>query len=236
MLFVSCEFKEAIVFNENGGGKLTTSFFGEQLGDVIESFKEDSTGVEWEEFTMQEFIEQNKESIDSLSPKQQKEIYDLADSRISMQNKDGDLHLRVAMDFESVEEINKKILESRRAIDYWTNGASFPDPKKDTSDEKVSLEDQLDIRYSWKDNVFERRTFIIDSLGYAAALEEMKDALRFVGAMDYVLEYSFPYEIETVVPERAMLSVDRKTVILRSSLPKILKNPNEIDLKITFKK
>src|SRR5699024_9234832 len=135
----SCEFKETIVFDEDGGGKVASSFFGEQLGDIIESLKEDSSEIEWEEFSMQECIEQNKESIDSLSHKQQEEIFDLANSRISMQNKEGDLHIRVGMDFGSVEEINKKIKDSRRALDYWLNGSSSSNAKKAPSYEKASL-------------------------------------------------------------------------------------------------
>lgn len=235
-VFTACEFKETIVFDENGGGKVATSFFGEQLGEIIESLKEDSSGIEYGEFSMQEFIEQNKTAIDSLSPKQQKEIYDLADSQITMQNKEGDLHISVAMDFDSIEEINKKIEDSRRTIGYWLNESPFPSEKDQDANENSLLEDQLDIKYSWKNNVFERKAYIKDSDAYAEALEKMKDGLMFGGALEYVLEYTFPYEIETVVPRTATLSVDRKTVFLRSNLPKILKNPNELDLKITFKK
>lgn len=235
VISTACEFKEAIVFDEYGGGKVATSFFGEQLGDIIEALKEDSSGIEYGGFSMQEFIDQNKESIDSLTPKQQKEIYDLADSKITMQNKDGDLYIHVAMDFDTVDDINKKIVDSRRAIGYWLNESPFPSEDEETN-KNASLEDELDIRYSWKDNVFERKTYIKDREKYAEAIKEMENGMLFGGALDYVLEYTFPYEVEAVVPETATLSLDRKTVSLRSSLSKILKNPNELDLKITFKK
>ena len=234
MLFGSCEFKETIVFDENGGGKVATNFYGEQLGDIIESLKDDASEMEWDEFSMQEFIEQNKEKIDSLSPKQQKEIYDLADSKITMQNKDGDLYISVAMDFGSVDDINKKIADSRRAIGYWLNESSFPSEKEE--DKNALLENELDIQYRWNGNVFERTTYIKDREKYAEALKEVENGMLFGGALDYVLEYTFPYEVESVVPESARLSLDRKTVILRSSLAKILKNPKELDLKIIFKK
>ena len=95
LAFTACEFKETIVFDENGGGKIATSFFGEQLGDMLESFKEDSIEIGKERFSMQDFIEENKASIDSLSQEKQKEIYDLADTEFLMENKNGDLLISV---------------------------------------------------------------------------------------------------------------------------------------------
>src|SRR5699024_4165098 len=121
VISTACEFKEAIVFDEYGGGKVATSFFGEQLGDIIEALKEDSSGIEYGGFSMQEFIDQNKESIDSLTPKQQKEIYDLADSKITMQNKDGDLYIQVDMDLDNVDDINKKSVVIIRIFASWYN-------------------------------------------------------------------------------------------------------------------
>lgn len=235
MLFGSCEFKETIIFDENGGGKVATSFFGEQLGDMIEAFKEDSIEIGNERFTMQNFIDENKESIDSLSQERQKEIYDLADTEFLMENNNGDLLISVNLDFDSVDEINKKIKDSRRAINYQLNQSSTSASELE-ADGNTSLEDQMDIRYSWEGNVFERKTYVKDKEAYADAVKEIEDGIMLAGAMNYVLEYTFPYEVIAVSPENATLSVDRKTVILRTSLSKILKNPKELDLKVTLKK
>lgn len=235
MLFGSCEFKETIIFDENGGGKVATSFFGEQLGDMIEAFKEDSIEIGNERFTMQNFIDENKESIDSLSQERQKEIYDLADTEFLMENNNGDLLISVNLDFDSVDEINKKIKDSRRAINYQLNQSSTSASELE-ADGNASLEDQMDIRYSWEGNVFERKTYVKDKEAYADAVKEIEDGIMLAGAMNYVLEYTFPYEVIAVSPENATLSVDRKTVILRTSLSKILKNPKELDLKVTLKK
>ena len=235
MLFGSCEFKETIIFDENGGGKVATSFFGEQLGDMIEAFKEDSIEIGNERFTMQNFIDENKESIDSLSQEKQKEIYDLADTEFLMENNNGDLLISVNLDFDSVDEINKKIKDSRRAINYQLNQSSASASELE-ADGNASLEDQMDIRYSWEGNVFERKTYVKDKEAYADAVKEIEDGIMLAGAMNYVLEYTFPYEVIAVSPENATLSVDRKTVILRTSLSKILKNPKELDLKVTLKK
>lgn len=235
MLFGSCEFKETIIFDENGGGKVATSFFGEQLGDMIEAFKEDSIEIGNERFTMQNFIDENKESIDSLSQEKQKEIYDLADTEFLMENNNGDLLISVNLDFDSVDEINNKIKDSRRAINYQLNQSSASASELE-ADGNASLEDQMDIRYSWEGNVFERKTYVKDKEAYADAVKEIEDGIMLAGAMNYVLEYTFPYEVIAVSPENATLSVDRKTVILRTSLSKILKNPKELDLKVTLKK
>src|SRR5690625_2871764 len=140
MMFGSCEFKETIVLDEDGGGKVASRFFGEKIVDIIESLKEECSEIEWEEFSMQEFIEENKEGIDSLSPKQRKEIYDLADSKITIQNKDGYLYIHVGMDFELVDDINKKFVDSRRAIGYWLNESPFPSEDEETN-KNASLED-----------------------------------------------------------------------------------------------
>ena len=235
MLFGSCEFKETIIFDENGGGKVATSFFGEQLGDMIEAFKEDSIEIGNERFTMQNFIDENKESIDSLSQEKQKEIYDLADTEFLMENNNGDLLISVNLDFDSVDEINKKIKDSRRAINYQLNQSSASASELE-ADGNASLEDQMDIRYSWEGNVFERKTYVKDKEAYADAVKAIENGIMLAGAMNYVLEYTFPYEVIAVSPENATLSVDRKTVILRTSLSKILKNPKELDLKVTLKK
>lgn len=236
VLFGSCEFKETIIFDENGGGKIATSFFGEQLGDMLESFKGDSIELNKEYFNMQDYIDENRESIDSLSQEKQKEIYDLADTEFLIENKNGDLLISVNLDFDSVDEINKKIKDSRRAINYQLNQSSTSDGSKEESDGNASLEDQMDIRYTWEDNVFERKTYVKDKEAYTEAVKGVEDEIMLAGAMNYVLEYTFPYEVIAISPENATLSVDRKTVVLRTSFAKILKNPTELDLKVTLKK
>ena len=235
LAFTACEFKETIVFDENGGGKIATSFFGEQLGDMLESFKEDSIEIGKERFSMQDFIEENKASIDSLSQEKQKEIYDLADTEFFMENQNGDLLISVKLDFDSVDEINKKIKDSRRAINYQLNQSSTSASELE-SDGNASLEDQMDIKYTWEGNVFERKTYVKDKEAYTEAVKGVEDEIMLAGAMNYVLEYTFPYEVIAISPENATLSVDRKTVVLRSSFSKILKNPKELDLKVTLKK
>lgn len=235
VLLGSCEFKETIIFDANGGGKVATSFFGEQLGDMLEALKEDSLEIGNQRFTMQDFIDENRESIDSLSQEKQKEIYDLADTEFLMENKNGDLLISVNLDFDSVDEINKKIKDSRRAINYQLSQSSTSASELE-SDGNASLEDQMDIKYTWEGNVFERKTYVKDKEAYAEAVKGVEDEIMLAGAMNYVLEYTFPYEVIAISPENATLSVDRKTVVLRTSFSKILKNPTELDLKVTLKK
>ncbi len=238
ILITSCEFRESIVFNEDGDGKVTSSFYGDQLGDLLETLSEEGFKMENKEITMSEILEQNKESIDSLSDTQKHKLYALSDAKMKLENREGDLFVRVDKDFKTISEINHVIKESRRAINYMLdytadNGFTITDE----NEEHVSFEDQLDIIYSWSDNIFERKTIIKDDALFKKASDEMKDLTSMgVSGFDYVLEYTFPYEVIDAEPSDVSLSLDRKTVILRRSLSKIMSNPSNLDIKVTLKK
>lgn len=226
VLFGSCEFKETIVFDENKGGNITTSFFGEQMGDMLESFASESLEVEDGVFSLEDLMEESRQEGD----------FSMKDSEFLMENREGDLVMSVEANFDSLDQINSIINQSREAINGQLEKTSTSDADKDNEDsEEGSLEDLLDVNFSWENNVFERTTTIKDSLQYAEAVKKFDEAAGLGGGFNYVLEYTFPYEVIAMSPENATLSLDRKTVTLRHSAFKAMKNPTILDLKITFK-
>lgn len=225
VLFGSCEFRETIVFDENKGGKITTSFFGQQMGDMLESLATDSLEIENGVFLLQDFI----------AEKGQKENSAMGDAELLVENKDGDLLLSVEVNFDSLEQVNSIIKQSREAINDQLDTTSETALSEKKSKEN-SIEDLIDVNFSWENNIFERTTIIKDSLRYAESIKKFNEAATLGGGFDYILEYTFPYEVIAVSPEIVTLSLDRKTVTLRQSAFKAMKDPTILDLKITFKK
>lgn len=222
VLFSSCEFREKIVFDETKGGQITTSFYGQQMGDMLESLVADSMEIEDGVFSLQEFIEENAQSENSV----------MDDATLLVENKDGDLLLSVEVAFDSLDQVNAILKQSREAInDQLSNTSEMDTPSK----EENSIEDLIEVNFSWDTTIFERTTIIKDSVRYAETIKEFNEAANFGGGFDYILEYTFPYEVIAISPETATLSLDRKTVTLRQSAFKTMKDPTILDLKITFK-
>lgn len=226
VFFGSCEFKENIVFNENGGGKITTSFYGEQMGDLLASFATDSLEVEDGVFSMQDLLEESGEQS----------AYGMEDAEFFMENKDGDLRVSVEATFDSLEQVNSIIKQSREAINkQLENNSTTEEEPTQNAEEEDSIEDLIDVSFRWENNIFERVTIIKDTVEYAKAVKKIDQAASFGGGFDYILEYTFPHEVIAISPENASLSIDRKTITLRHSAFKVMKDPTLLDLKITFK-
>lgn len=225
VLFGSCEFKETIVFDENGGGEITTSFFGEQMGDMLETLAANSLDVEDGEFSIQNLIEENNEEG----------VYGMEDAELFMENKDGDFRMSIKANFDSLEQINSIIRQSREAINDQLDTGSSTSGDSSEEEKDTSIEDLIDVEFRWENNVFERSTTIKDTLEYAKAVKKIDQAANLGGGFNYVLEYTFPYEVIAISLENATLSKDRKTVTLQHSAFKVMKDPTSIDLKITFK-
>lgn len=238
LFFGSCEFRENIIFDPDKSGKLTTSFYGEQLGEMLQAYLGDSLEVERKQVYMQDIIDENRAEIDSLPEEYKEKLYSMADAEMRIENQDGDLFISVDKTFQDVNDINQAVADSRAVINYlmdYSEESGF-DLDKEVTEEDTSFESQLEVEYSWNNNVFERTTQVKDVEKLQEAAAEFSDLISFGAAgFSYVLEYTFPYEIVEVWPEDAKLSLDRKTVSLRRSFSKIIADPKELDIKIILK-
>lgn len=226
---VACEFREEIVFDSNGGGKITSMFYGEQMGEFLEKYLSEEGTPSKTYYTLQELLDENKEEYSNFSEEDMKLFAEMLESNMSFENKDNDLYIRTDKTFTSLQEINEAIQLSKRPIDQLLNFLS-------NNTKERTIDQYLDLKFEWKENSFERIVKVIDSVGFEQATKEYDDVVSMGAGFTYVLEYTFPYEVLTVFPEDVSLSLDRKTVILRRSVSKVVKDPTELNLIVTFKK
>lgn len=232
-VLTSCEFREKIIFEKDGSGIVATSFYGEQMGGMLESFSPDSSdGIV--KLRVEDLIKENQEDLDKLSKEEKQEIYAMSSTEITIENQEGDLLVSMEIPFKNIDEVNSIIKRSRASINRQFN------KNKDSTEVKESTEaalaDLVEVDFYWKNNVFERTTSIKDTLKYSELVKSVKfSSSSFAeNVFSYVLVYSFPKKIHSFSPEDATLSGDRKTITLRRSAMQVTKDPKLLDLKLTF--
>lgn len=232
-ILTSCEFREKIIFEKDGSGVVATSFYGEQMGDMLESFSsESSNGVV--RLKVEDLIEENQEDFDKLSKEEKEQIYAMSSTEIIIENQEGNLLVSMEVPFKNIEEINSIIKRSRESINNQFNKNTDSSEEKDNTE--AALADLIEVDFYWKNNVFERTTSISDTLKYSNLAKGMSSNSEGFGdnIFSYVLIYSFPKKIRSYSPEDAVLSNDKKTVTLRRSAMQVTKDPKLLDLKLTF--
>lgn len=230
----SCEFRETIVFNKDASGVVTTSFYGEQMGELMESFTEEAS-AETVRFTIQDLLDENPEDFEKLSKEEKENILALADTEILIEQTDGNFLISMDMPFKSLKEVNSVIKQSRKVLN---KNLSKIEEEENTDSNEAALVDLLDISFRWENQEFERKTSITDEEKFADLIKLTKESSMDIGEdiFSYVLKYTFPYQIESVIPEIAEISKDRKTLTIRQPVARVTKNPKLLDFKIKFKK
>lgn len=232
-LMLSCEVRETIVFEKDGSGVVTTGFFGHQMGEMVESFMgQDSTGLA--KFSLQDMLDESSEDYESLSEEEKENLKELASSNLHIENQDGNLVISMDMHFDNVDEINDLIKQGRQSLN---KKLKEDENSEETENDEIELADLLDLVFIWKNNQFERITKVNDQKKYEELTKKMgESSMDFDAGLTYVLTYTFPQEIKSIVPSTASLSKDKKTVTIKHSASKVMKDPKILDFKVQFKK
>ncbi len=225
----SCNFTETMTLNEDGSGKLSVFFDGSELlamgGGAI---GQDTTSID-SILNFKDFIEENRDSISTLSADEQAKIMKLERFKmhVVMNSQEQIMTFDMYTDFNDVSEAND-ILEGFEQLDgIMGSNASAQD-----SGLPVSNDQQVKVKYSFKNNVFIRDAYVLDKEKYKIQADSMQSMALFFGTSKYKLKYTFPRKIKETNREEATYSADGKTLYYEVNFMDYLSDPNIIDIEV----
>ncbi|STO15427.1 Uncharacterised protein [Flavobacterium hibernum] len=224
-LFVSCQITETICLNSDGSGSIEVyslrdenSF--QQLGKQrfgLDKFR-DTT------FVFQDYILQYQGTFIK---------YNKSDQALFQEHANVKMHIKVdpiqvenfnivSLDFKKLDEI-PNLYESLRLANSLKE--NYPIVKQ-----------FYKINYSFDGSIFKRKGIITDQekfdLDKRNVEEREKMYSKYKLTQSYTLKYQFPRKIKSVSNEKAIVSLDKKTMTLEFQLSDCWKNPELTNLEV----
>lgn len=228
----SCQFTEEITIHKNGSG---TYKLNVDMGGMMSSMnvlsENDSIKKEPEKLDsiiyIKDVLKANKDSISNLSDVEKESLEILKDMRIHIQideEKDKML-MDFLLDFKDISELDdvkQKVEKAQQLQD-----------KK--GKEKKNIENH-EIHYSYSKKKF-LRSVVMKELSPEEQAEfdaDQKQNSMFLSGNKYKLIYNFPYKIKKVSYPDVQFSENHKSLIIEIEMDSIIKNPQLLDLEVTF--
>ena len=228
ILFISCQFTETMVLNEDGSGSMTVEVNMDDMmamgamGGETEQVKLDTI------VTMKDFLEEKKDSIAKLSKEDQMKLKKLENYiiHVKMDTEKSEMLYNVSTKFKSVSEANDILNGLEQASNLMPMDSSEETEKEESSPEVIG------VKYSFEKGVFKRDAYIKDKAAHQREVDSLKQSEAFLGTVMYSLKYTFPKPIKKVSDPAAILSNDKKTLTLSKSFVEYFKNPDLLDLQV----
>jgi hypothetical protein len=233
--FASCTIREKMHLKADGTGSFTTvvdmSAMMERMGQQMAS--DDGPVSEREEMTFKEFFEEKQDSISKLPKEEQAALKALENMKMTMvmDSEAKVFDLAIGLDFKSLKEltnVNEKISKAQMvAASQSEEGA------KAAANPMLSGlgDNKTNVAYTMTNNTFVRKTEILKDAEPDENAAMLKDML--VGSK-YIQEYTFEKAIQSVNVKNAIISEDKKSVIIEHTLQDSMDNPKALDLEIVF--
>ncbi|TCK65264.1 hypothetical protein DFQ05_2481 [Winogradskyella wandonensis] len=246
----SCNVTETIVFNEDGSGEFISSF---DMGEMMAQMKAMGGDTEKKEkgkvmdttMVFADMMEIYKDSIAALPEDKQATFEAIKDMYMTMKMDEdsGEMNMGIGMKFKSIEDL-KGIQEKIKKAQSINQQADQVDMMKNQSP-LGALEGGNDkVDYNMTANGFSRKTTVgekseeeieeLNSLFNDEADEMSKEFLKYFEASKYTIKLVFPKKIKSVSVEGAKISDDGKTVTYAASWMDYIKNPELLDVDVTF--
>lgn len=231
ILFSSCEFTERINLNKNGSGTYTLNM---DMSAMMQAMKKmgDSTNAESEKpeildtiMDFNDFLIEKKDSIAKLPKEEQEKLKALKDMKLHIEmNEITDVfNMDFIFEFKSIDEL-KNIQEK------ISKGHSLNEKKK----ESPSPEAPTEVKFSFDGKKFHR--IVVDKNlseeEKEAYKKSMEESASMMNGSSYNIEYHFPKPIKSTTYKDATLSLDRKTLYIKTDLNTITSNPKLLDFEV----
>ena len=232
ILITSCQFTEEITINKNGTGKynlnvdmggMMSSMSGLKENDSIESEPEKLDTI----IHIKDILEMKKDSISKLSTADKEILNAIGDMKmqIRMDEAKDVMLMDFILDFKNISEIDdiRKKMEKAQQI------------QENKGEDKEQIENHV-VEYSFNKKKFERKVIMKE---LTAEEQEKFDENQgqynmFLSGSKYKLIYNFPKKIKKVNYPNVTYSSNHKTMIIEVNMDSLLKNPQLLDLKVTF--
>tara|TARA_R110002051_G_scaffold325001_1_gene425166 strand:+ start:39623 stop:40360 length:738 start_codon:yes stop_codon:yes gene_type:complete len=232
VFFVACNFTEEIYFNGDGSGKMSISFDG---GELLQMLPEtDSTQLEKaidSTLVFKDLLRDKRDSISQLSAKQQAKLKRLEPFSLHMkvEPENGIMNFNMFTDFKEVSEVNDAFnaFQNASSVGPIAGGKSLPD---NATDETTK------VNYSFKKNKFKRETIILNQELFKQSIDSLSSAEMFLSSSTYTFKYHFPKRVKSTNIEEATFSMDGKTMIHEVNFLDMMKNPESILIEVELEK
>lgn len=228
--FVSCQFTETMVMNEDGSGTMRVEVNLNEMMAFGGGAMADSAIVKMDTIvSMKQFLEEKKDSISQLSVTDQQKLKKLENFNIhiKMNSETSEMVYDISTNFKDISEANDIL----NGLEQASNLMPSPDANTEIKKEEDSPE-LIGVKYSFKEGVFKRDAFIKDVKMHQQQVDSMKQAEAFMGGSNYTLNYTFPKKIKKTSNPEATFSEDKKTVKIEAPFIEYFKNPDLLDLEV----
>lgn len=230
--FVACNFTEEIYFNENGSGKMSISFDGSEMMQMLPS--SDSIPLEKaidSTLVFKDLLVDKKDSISQLSAEQQAKLKRLEPFSLHMkvEPENGIMNFDMYTNFKDVSEVNDAFnaFQNASSIGPIAGGQSMP--------ENAAYE-TTEVHYSFKKNKFKRETVILNQEMFEKSIDSLASAEMFLSSCTYTFKYHFPKRVKSTNIEEATFSMDGKTMIHEVNFLDMMKDPESLLIEVELEK
>lgn len=227
-LTYACNFTEEIHLKEDGSGKLSINFDGSELMQMAgeEVAKTNEKAVD-SIISFKKLLEEKKDSIAQLSPKEQAIAKSLEpfSLRMVMNPEKKVMSFDLFGDFNDISEMNNAFNTFQEASMMGSNKAQQPAP--------VPASDQsTEVNYTFTKDKFTRSARIVNKELFQQRIDSLQGAEMFLSGSTYTLKYHFPKRVKSTTAEEATFTADGKTMIYEVSFLELMKNPSLLDLEV----
>tara|TARA_R110002072_G_scaffold14272_2_gene59364 strand:+ start:63349 stop:64092 length:744 start_codon:yes stop_codon:yes gene_type:complete len=231
-VFVSCQFSEVMVINEDGTGRMSIAMDMSAMMEIMPS--QDTLEPKIDSvISFKKLFDEKRDSIALLPKADQEKLKSLEkyQMRVLIDPTEKQMEYEIFVDFNSVEEANNLMdgLNATESLKPATAGGA-----NNTSSEKKPTPQATAVQYSYKNNVFSRDGYIKDPEAFAKLNDSIQSIESFMEGSMYSIKYTFPKRIKSVSVADAQISGDGKTVTFQKPFIAYLKNPDELDLEIVL--
>ncbi|MFD2588413.1 hypothetical protein ACFSQJ_15865 [Croceitalea marina] len=230
-LVVACNFTEEIYVNEDGSGKLSINFDGNEFMAMMSSLDTlkqeeamDSTIV------FKDLLKAKSDSISKLPVTEQEKLKNLEPFSMHMVMKPEEQLMKFELyrEFKDISKINDAFntFQSASSLSPTPGANSAQAPPMGSSNPATKVE------YNFAGNKFSRTTKIIDQELFKKSIDSIASAEMFLSGSTYTFKYHFPRRVKNVNVEGATFSMDGKTMIYEVNFLDMMKTPEKLDLQV----
>jgi len=235
VFLTSCQFKEEITFNKNGSGEYRLSVDMGHFMNMVKEMGEEQDSLQKSKkpeiqdtlYKLSDMINKDTDEWKRLTDEEKELIKEMKDVsvKIHMNEQKGEMEMAYIYPFKKVSDL-KGIMKKIRKLE---------NNKKDKDGTLTEMDKSMpktEVTYKFNKHRFKREVKLLEPLKKAKKEESQKDEM--LNVMRYKLVYHFPYQIKSVSYKDALLSADRKTLIIEIPLSQISKNPKITEFEVEF--
>ncbi|MEP2278994.1 hypothetical protein [Maribacter sp.] len=232
VLVAACNFTEEIYFNEDGSGKMSILFDGNEMMQMIP--ETDSTELDKaidSTLVFKDLLREKKDSIAQLSPEEQDKLKRLEpfSLRMVVDPDGGVMNFNMFTDFKKVSEVND-------AFNAFQNASSVGSVAGGKTMPGGTTEETTTVNYTFKKNTFKRETVILNQELFEQSIDSLASAEMFLSGSTYTFKYHFPRRVKSTNIEEATFSMDGKTMIHEVNFLEMMKDPESMVIEVELEK